>query len=171
MQKGYVHLYTGDGKGKTTAALGLALRACSYGKSVLFAQFIKGMAYSELKAQEFVPNLEFIQYGRDCFIERDPTKEDVKLAQDGLHDVFQKMKSQKYDILVLDEITIALYYNLFTLNEVIDVIKEKPAEMELILTGRAAPKELYDYCDLITEMKEIKHYYTKGVLSRWGVDK
>lgn len=171
VEKGYVHIYTGNGKGKTTAALGLSLRAICAGKKVYFGQFVKGMEYSELKAVEYLPNLEIKQYGKDCFIYNEPTDEDIKLAQEGLEELGQILKEGSYDLVVLDELNIALFYKLFSLDQLIDVLDQRADHVEVVITGRYAPEKLIDYGDLVTEMKEIKHYYMKGVEARTGIEK
>ncbi len=169
--KSYVHVYTGNGKGKTTAALGLALRACGAGKKVFFAQFIKGKPYSEIEAiNKFLPQITIKQYGLDCFIYNEPTKADIKIAQEGLLEIEKIIQSEEYDILVLDEANIALYYNLFSLENFLKLIKSRPDNLEIIITGRYAPQELIDIADLVSEIKEIKHYYTKGVEARKGIE-
>lgn len=168
---GYIHLYTGNGKGKTTAALGLSLRAIGAGKKVFFAQFVKGMTYSEIVAVEkFLPNLTLKQFGLECFIVNKPTEKDIEIARKGLSEVSKIIAENQFDVVVLDEACIALYYNLFSINELLDILKQKANEMEIIITGRYAPQELIDFCDLVTEMKEIKHYYNKGVEARKGIE-
>lgn len=169
--KGYTQIYTGNGKGKTTAAFGLALRAAGAGKKVFFAQFVKGKMYSEIKAvREFLPDVEVKQFGLGCFIINDPTEADISAAQKGLAEVKQIIHSEKYELVILDEIFIALFYKLFSAEEVIEIIKSKPEKLELILTGRYAPKNIIELADLVTEMKEIKHYYTKGIEAREGIE-
>ncbi|MFN6991594.1 MAG: cob(I)yrinic acid a,c-diamide adenosyltransferase [Fervidobacterium sp.] len=170
MEIGYVHVYTGNGKGKTTAALGLSVRALCAGKKVFIGQFIKGMDYSELKLIDYFQNLKIIQFGRDCFIKNKPTEEDIKLAQIGLKISKDAIFSKEYDAVILDEINIALHYKLISVDQVLDLIKNKPVNVELILTGRYAPKELIDVADLVTEMVEVKHYFSKGVLARLGIE-
>jgi len=167
---GYIHLYTGNGKGKTTAALGLALRAAGAGKSVFIAQFVKGMFYSELNALKRFPEISLKQYGLDCFIVKKPTQNDIAAARKGLDEVAEIILKDKYDMLILDEICIALHYHLFEVDEVIALLNAKPAEMEIVMTGRYAPPELFEVADLITEMKEIKHYYNKGIEARKGIE-
>lgn len=171
MSEGYVQVYTGNGKGKTTAAIGLAVRAACAGKNVYIGQFIKGMKYNEVKVQDYMPNIKIEQYGEDCFIEKDPTEEDIKRAKEGLKKIEKIILSNKYDLIILDELTIALFYNLITTKDVIDILNKRNKNIEIVITGRYAPKELLDYADLVTEMKEVKHYYYKGVLSRDGIDK
>ena len=170
--KGYIHVYTGNGKGKTTAALGLALRASGAGLSVYIAQFVKGMEYSELKAMEKLSESVAIkQYGRDCFIYKEPGKEDIQAAQDGLREVKEIMTSGKYKVIILDEANIATYFNLFSVDDLLDFIHAKPEDVELVITGRMADPRIIEEADLVTEMKEIKHYYEKGVQAREGIEK
>jgi cob(I)alamin adenosyltransferase len=171
VEKGYIQVYTGDGKGKTTAALGLSLRAVCAGKKVYFAQFVKGMKYSELNAVKFLDGFSIKQYGGNCFIYNNPTKEDIDLARGGLDECAEILSSGKYDVVVLDEINIALYYKLFTVDDVIKMLNNKADGVEVVLTGRYAPPEIIERADLVTEMKEIKHYYTKGVKARVGIEK
>lgn len=170
MDKGYIHVYTGNGKGKTTAALGLALRAICAGKKVFIGQFIKGMEYSELKSVDYLPNLVIEQFGRDCFIYKDPEEEDIRLAKAGLDKCRNILKEGNYDIVILDELNIAIYYNLFTVEEAIEAIKERAPHMEVIITGRYAEEEIIQIADLVTEMEEIKHYYNNGVEARKGIE-
>ena len=136
MEKGYIQVYTGNGKGKTTAALGLSLRAVCAGKKVYFGQFVKGMDYSELKAVQYLPNFEIHQFGRNCFIYDKPSKEDIKCAKEGLEECKNILKSGKYDLVVLDEINIAVFFELFSAEEVVNVLKERSPKTEVILTGR-----------------------------------
>jgi cob(I)alamin adenosyltransferase len=171
MDKGYIHVYTGNGKGKTTAALGISLRAICSGKKVYFAQFVKGMKYSELKAPEYLPNFVIEQLGNDHFIKNKPSEEDKKVAVEGLKKIGSILKSNMYDMVVLDEINIALYYNLFEIDSVIELLKNRNPQIEVIITGRYAPKKIIEIADLVTEMKEIKHYYKIGVPARVGIEK
>jgi cob(I)alamin adenosyltransferase len=169
--KGYIHLYTGDGKGKTTAALGLAMRACGAGKKVFIGQFVKGKHYSEITTiQNHLPCIELKQYGLDCFIVNDPEQKDSDAARQGLDEVKAILLSCEYDLVILDELNIALHYNLFPLEEVLEMLRNKAPQIEIVITGRYAPKEIYDVADLITEMKEIKHYYTEGIEARIGIE-
>lgn len=171
MEKGHVQVYTGDGKGKTTAALGLSLRAVCCGKRVFFAQFMKGMDYSELKADQLLDLLTIKQYGRDCFVYNEASQEDVEKAKAGLEEVKKILWEGLYDVVVLDEINIAFYYQLFHVNDMIEILKKRKPHVEVIMTGRNAPKEMIEFADLVTEMKEIKHYYQKGVKARRGIEK
>lgn len=168
---GHIHVYTGNGKGKTTAALGLALRAVGAGKKVFFAQFVKGKSYSEIEfVQKYIPGITIKQYGLGCFIVKDPTFQDIEAARKGLAEVSSIIKSGKYDVVVLDEANIATYYNLFSVEELIDTISNKKDEAEIIVTGRYAPDKLINIADLVTDMKEVKHYYNKGIEARKGIE-
>jgi len=170
--KGYVQVYTGNGKGKTTAALGLALRAAGANMKVYIAQFVKGMKYSEINAlaklQDFIT---VKQYGRKGFIKRDPDEEDIQAAREGLQEVREIMRSGEYQMIILDEANIATSYNLFSVDELLDFIEAKPEEVELVITGRTADPRIIEKADLVTEMKEIKHYYQKGVKARKGIER
>ncbi|MDD2637065.1 MAG: cob(I)yrinic acid a,c-diamide adenosyltransferase [Bacteroidales bacterium] len=168
--KGMVHFYTGNGKGKTTAALGLSLRSAGLNKRIFIAQFVKGMHYAELDAIKKHKNIKLKQFGRDCFIENKPTEKDILAAKEGLKEVEKITKSNQYDLVVLDEIFIALHYNLISHEEVVEIITTKNQNVELVLTGRNAPESLYNFADLITEMKEIKHYFNKGIEARPGIE-
>ena len=169
--KGYIHVYTGNGKGKTTAAFGLALRACGAGLNVFIGQFIKGQTYHEnIAAQKYLKNIEVKQYGLGCFIIETPTIEDIKAARKGLEEMKKIILGRKYDVVVMDEVTIALHYKLFAVEELLEVIEKKPRHVELILTGRYAPPEIIEVADLGTEMKEFKHYYWKGIETRKGIE-
>lgn len=167
----FVHVYTGTGKGKTTAAIGLSIRAAASGKKVFIGQFVKGMHYSELDLLPKIGNIEVKQYGKDCFIYKDPTEEDVKIARDGLADAASRLASGDYQLVVLDEANIALYYKLFSFEELWEAVEKRAQGVEVVITGRKAPAELIEKADLVTEMNEIKHYYTKGVQARTGIEK
>lgn len=168
--KGYIHVYTGNGKGKTTAAFGVALRSLLNDKKVYVGQFIKGMKYSETAIENYFNNIKIEQFGDGCFINRKPSEEDKIMAENGLSKIKSILTSSEYDLVILDELTIALYFKLLSLKDVIDVLKGKREEVEVIITGRFCPQELIDLADLVTDMTEVKHYYTKGVLSRKGID-
>ncbi len=169
--RGYIQVYTGNGKGKTTAALGLSLRAAGAGKKVFFAQFIKGRSYSEIDTvSRYIPGITVRQYGLGCFIKEKPTREDISAAQNGLSECAVILSSGKYDVVVLDEATIALFYKLFPVNELIEAINKRSENTEVIVTGRYAPDELINAADLVTEMREVKHYYTGGVKARRGIE-
>ena len=170
MEKGYIHVYTGNGKGKTTAALGLSLRAICAGKKVFFGQFLKGQHYSELNAEKYLPSFDIEQFGGECFVGENPCQDDNKDAHNGLDKMKEVLISGKYDVVVFDEINIALYFKLLSVEEVLKVLALKPDETEVILTGRYAPDEIIEKADLVTEMKEIKHYYDQGVSAREGIE-
>lgn len=167
---GFVHVYTGNGKGKTTAALGLSLRAVCAGKRVFFGQFVKGMKYSETKAVEYLPNFDMEQLGLNCFIEKEPTQADIDAAHAGLRRIQEVVQSGQYDLVVLDEVNIAIYFQLITASEVVNLIQSRPNHVEVVCTGRYAPEELIEIADLVTEMKEVKHYYIQGILARKGIE-
>jgi len=167
---GYIHLYTGNGKGKTTAAIGLAVRAVGAGKKVFFAQFVKGMHYSELDSLKRYPEIVIRQYGLDCFIKQKPTPKDIEAAQFGLKEVTSITEKNLFDVVILDEICIALYYNLFGIDDVLSLLTRKPANMEMVLTGRYASDALIEAADLVTEMREVKHYFNQGVQARKGIE-
>jgi len=172
--KGYIQVYTGNGKGKTTAALGLALRAAGHGLKTYFGQFLKGQDYGELSAIQNLSSLITIeQFGRKGFIHvtENPGKEDIERARLGLQKCHKMMKSRKYRIIVLDEVNVAVHFNLFSEKVILDFLDEKPEEIEVILTGRYAPESFIERADLVTEMKEIKHYYKKGIQARQGIEK
>jgi cob(I)alamin adenosyltransferase len=171
---GYVQVYTGNGKGKTTAALGLALRAAGHGMRTYFGQFLKGQHYGELEAAEKLsPLLRFERFGREGFlhITDGPDDEDIRLAREGLRKCREAMLSGRYDIVVLDEINTAVLLKVLTVEEVLGLINEKPAAVELVLTGRGAPEAVIHRADLVTEMRDIKHYYDRGVKAREGIEK
>lgn len=170
MEKGYIQVYTGNGKGKTTAALGASIRAVCAGKKVFFGQFIKGMEYSELKCVDYLDGLEIKQFGRDCFIENEPSEGDIRCAKAGLAEFKKILVEDEYDMVVMDELNIALFYKLFSLEEVMKVIKSKKENIDLIITGRYAPDELIELADLVTDMQEVKHYYNEGVEARQGIE-
>ncbi len=171
LDKGYVHIYTGDGKGKTTAAIGLALRAAGAGMKVFIAQFLKGKPSSEfIPLAKLSDSITFAQYGRDCLIKDKPTEEDKASAQHGLAESRQAIMSGRYDLVIMDEANIAVWFNLISVDDLLDLIKKKPAHVELVITGRKADPRLIEAADLVTEMKEIKHYYTQGIPARYGIE-
>jgi len=169
--KGYVQVYTGNGKGKTTASLGLALRAVGAGLKVFIGQFVKGQIYSEIKAiRESLTNITVEQYGGECFIGKNPTQKEIILAQNGLNEVRKIVSSGQYDLVILDEANIATYFKLIDPIDLLDIIQHKPDHVELVITGRNADKRIIEAADLVTEMKEVKHYYQNGVKSRKGIE-
>jgi len=172
LSKGYVQLYTGDGKGKTTAALGLALRASGGGLRTYIGQFMKGQQYGELDAVRDHPLITIEQYGDvRCIHREDVTPEHIAQAHRGLERARGAMGSGEYDIVVLDEVNVAIWFGLLTVYEVLAFLDQRPEHVEVILTGRRAPSELIDRADLVTEMREIKHYYQQGVMARQGIER
>jgi cob(I)alamin adenosyltransferase len=172
LETGLVQVYTGNGKGKTSAAFGLALRAIGRGLNVYVIQFIKGgFDYGELHAIKGFPNLTLKAFGRGKFVTtRPPEKEDIQLAEKALQLAKEAVESRKYDIVILDEISVALKLELISLEEVLKIVKNKPTTVELVLTGRDAPDELIQAADLVTEMKEVKHPFHKGLKARKGIE-
>ena len=172
LSKGYVQVYTGDGKGKTTAALGLALRASGHGMRTYIGQFMKGQQYGELDALRDNPCITIEQYGDPrCIRREEVTPEHVAQARRGLERARKAMLVGDYDIVVLDEANMALWFGLLALEEVLAFLDQKPEGVEVILTGRRAPQELIDRADLVTDMREVKHYYTQGVVARKGIER
>lgn len=172
--KGYIQVYTGNGKGKTTAALGLAVRAAGHRLKTVIIQFMKGWSdYGELAGVAMLsPFVEICQAGRDAFVRRgNPDPEDVRLAREGWRTAVETVTGRKADIVVLDEILGAVDFGLLPVGEVLDLLSRKPDGMEIVLTGRGAPREIVEAADLVTEMREIKHYYAKGVGARAGVER
>ena len=169
---GYVHVYTGNGKGKTTAALGLALRAVGAGWRVYFGQFAKGMPYSELASlRQLRRQIEVRRFGRSRFIEGDPETADVDIAQRGLIECKAAMLSGEYRMVVLDEANVAVALSLLSVDDLVELIACRPEPVELVLTGRWAHPRVLERADLVTEMREVKHYYRRGILARVGVEK
>jgi len=174
LEKGYVQVYTGNCKGKTTAAMGLAFRAMGSGMKTYMGQFMKGQEYGELKSAEMVkPYITIEQYGRKelLHVTKPPLKEDVDMAQDGLTRARKAMLSGDYDIVIFDEILTAHFFDLVSVEDMLDVMKAKPENVEVVFTGRYAPQEVIDAADLVTEMVEVKHYYEKGVDARKGIER
>lgn len=183
--RGYVQVYTGDGKGKTTAAIGLAVRALGAGINVYFAQFIKGGKYSEIGMLEMleraaeehrgdnagkIGKIVCKQYGEGCFITREPEASDRAAAHRGLDEVRRIVQSGEYQLVVLDEANVAVALGLLDAADLVALADEKPDDVELVFTGRNAPPTLIDRADLVTEMREIKHYYRQGVRARRGIE-
>lgn len=171
MEKGYVQIYTGNGKGKTTAAFGLALRALCASKKVYIGQFLKGMKYSELNATKYFEDLTIEQFGSENFIGNPPKEADILKVEEGLKRVVEIFEENIHDIVILDELNVAVSLKLVDEDKIIDLIRKKPDNVELIITGRNATEKLIEIADLVTEMKEIKHYYSSGVEARVGIEK
>jgi len=191
--KGYIQVYTGNGKGKTTAGIGLAIRALGAGKKVLFLQFMKDRVCSEHKLLPQVsPAITVQTLGKPFFIAREgdldqeslekwqdkvvifppgnPPPEYVALLQDGLQRARAALVGGEYDLVVLDEINVAMYYDLIPVAAVLEILREKADGVEVVLTGRNAPPEIIECADLVTEMREVKHYYNQGVNARKGIE-
>lgn len=170
-KKGLVQVYTGEGKGKTTASLGLALRASGRGFKVYIAQFLKSANYGEEKVLGSLRNIKMEQFGRGCLIKRKAVKKkDKELARKGLEKVKEVIDKGNYDLVILDEVNVAIKLGLLGKNDIVRLIKAKPSWVELVLTGRYAPDWILEISDLVTEMKEIKHYYKKGIKAREGIE-
>jgi len=193
LERGYVQVYTGNGKGKTTAALGLSIRAIGRGLKVLMIQFMKHWGYGEhLAVRRLEPDLRIEQVGKPYLIAREgeldeetramigkdvvifppgePPEEVVRLAQSGLARAREALEKGEADIVVLDEINVALHYGILQVHEVLDLLDARPLNVEIVLTGRGAPRDIIDYADLVTKMCEVKHYFADGVQSRRGIE-
>lgn len=174
LEKGLIQVYTGAGKGKTTAALGQALRALGHGLNVYVIQFMKGnIEYGELEmARRLAPQFTLRQMGRETFVDKkNPDPKDIGLARKALDLAKECVEKNVCDILILDEINVALDFKLIPLDEVLEILDRKPPGMEMILTGRNAPKAVLDRADLVTEMVEVKHYFKKGIPARVGIER
>lgn len=170
-EKGTVQLYTGDGKGKTTASIGLAVRAVGHGMRVAVVQFLKGRFYGELAAAGLMDGLTIEQYGRDEFVDpENPEPVDVELAEKGWARAEELAADEGIDMLILDEINVVVSFGLISVEKVVDFIKRKPRGLELLLTGRYAPDELIELADTVTEMREIRHHYRGGIKARKGIE-
>jgi cob(I)alamin adenosyltransferase len=167
---GIVIVNTGPGKGKTTAAVGAALRAAGTGKRVLFLQFIKAKASGELTALEKFETVKVRQMGHGFILKNDPKPEDLEKARQAFKEASDEIRSNNWDLVVLDEICIALYYGLVEPKEVIDLIKSRPADLHLILTGRNCPEEILQAADTVTKMEAIRHHYDQGIKSQEGIE-
>lgn len=165
-----IQVYTGNGKGKTTAALGLAIRAAGAGFNVYIAQFLKGRLCSEHKALKRLKNVTVEQFGKGCFIKTKPQPADFASAQKGLERVKKIIAGRKFRLIILDEINVALKLKLVSLSSVLDLIKHTPKDIELVLTGRSAPLEITNCADLVSRIKEVKHYYKRGLKARKGIE-
>ena len=170
--KGYVQIYTGNGKGKTTAAIGLAIRAVGAGLKVYFGQFIKKGNYCEIKIlKKRFPEVTIRQFGCGNFIRGKPSPQDIRAAEQGLSKCQKAMLSGHYDIVIADELNAAVSARLLDIEKVLQLIADKPDNVELVITGRQAHRQLVDRADLVTEMKDIKHYFEQGIRARKGIEK
>jgi cob(I)alamin adenosyltransferase len=171
-KRGYTQVYTGNGKGKTTAAIGLSIRAAGAGLKVYIAQFIKMGDYSEIKAlKRFSDLITVEQFGLGRFSNGKPSPEDIEAAQKGLEKVKSIMKANEYKIVILEEANVAVRHGLIQVEDLIELIINKSFETELVITGRGASDRVIEKADLVTEMKSVRHYFQKGVPARVGIEK
>ncbi len=173
LAKGYIQIYTGNGKGKTTAAIGQAMRAAGSGLKTFIAMFMKDFSYGEIKSIKHLSDwIRLEQYGNDTFVlrKKKPEDKDIGAAKQALKQARKAMLSAKYDIVIMDEVCVAIHFSLLETRDLLSLMEEKPEALELILTGRYCPPELIERADLVTEMQEIKHYYQNGVLARKGIE-
>ncbi|MBN2493102.1 MAG: cob(I)yrinic acid a,c-diamide adenosyltransferase [Deltaproteobacteria bacterium] len=174
LEHGFIHVYTGDGKGKTTAALGQAFRAVGHNLKTLMIMFMKGnIEYGELEtARRLAPFMEIREMGRETFVSREnPEAIDIQWAQDGMKLARKIIRDGAHDLVILDELNVAVDYKLVTVEDVLELFRVKPAHVELILTGRSAHEKIIEAADMVTEMKLIKHYFDKGVEARVGIER
>jgi cob(I)alamin adenosyltransferase len=170
--KGYIQVYTGNGKGKTTAALGLAIRAAGAGLKVFIAQFIKMGEYSEIKAlKRFEDLITVEQFGTGRFIKNAPSGSDIEAAQAGIKKIKKILSSGQHHMVIMEEANVAAKLGLLAVEDLLEIMAEKPENVELVITGRGADSRLIEKADLVTEMKEVKHYFKKGVTARIGIEK
>ncbi len=172
-EKRYIQVYTGNGKGKTTAAIGQAIRAAGDGLKTLFVMLMKNYPYNEISALKRYEDLITLkQYGDDDFVlkKQPPSEKDKATIKQALAFAHEAMLSKSYDIIILDEVCVASYFKLLTPGDLLPLLNKKPDNVELILTGRYCPREWLDKADLVTEMTEVKHYYTQGVMARKGFE-
>lgn len=172
MRRGYVQVYTGNGKGKTTAALGLAMRSVGAGHRVFIAQFIKKRRCSEhVLLDELRDRITLRQYGTGFLMGKKPSKAAVRAARTGYEEVREALLSKQYDVVVLDEANVAVRYGLISAQDLLELMALKPNKVELVITGRYADERVVEAADLVTEMREVKHYREKGVSARRGIEK
>ncbi len=186
-KKGLIEVYTGNGKGKTTASIGLAIRAAGYGNKILIVHFMKSKKYGESNIINEIKNIDEIYLGKPYFVTKNPEikklfpdvvlfepgnppREYVELIENGLKDTENKMISGEYDMIILDELITAIHFELIDIKKVLEFLDKKPENVEVVLTGRYAPKEIIDKADLVTEMVEVKHPYQKGIEAREGIE-
>ncbi len=169
-ERGYVHVYTGNGKGKTTCAMGLIVRALGAGLNVLLVQFMKSRECSEHKVLSEFANLTLRRYGAGKFVRGKPSERDTKAGGTALAETRTALVSGKYDLVILDEGNVAVKMGVISVEELLSLVNDKPEKVELVITGRGAPSQLVERADLVTEMREIKHYYHQGVKARRGIE-
>ena len=171
LDRGFVHVYTGDGKGKTSAAVGLAIRALGSGLRVAVAQFMKTADSGECRILEKLDgHIHLAHFGSGCFIRGIPEDKDILRARQGYRAIQQMIDSRRFDLVILDEVNMAVCCGLLTVDSLLEVIRCKPIELELVITGRYAHPRIIEAADLVTEMVEVKHYYRQGVQARPGID-
>jgi cob(I)alamin adenosyltransferase len=172
LSRGLIQVYTGDGKGKTTCALGLALRAVGQGFTVYMVQFLKGRDTGEARAAaRLAPELTLRSFGRPALVNlQSPAPADLDLAREALEEARRVIHAGEHDLVILDEVNVALTYRLVPLEEVLEMLRQRPPWVEIVATGRAAPPELVALADLVTEMRPLKHYYEAGVPARRGIE-
>jgi len=171
-EKGLVMVLTGNGKGKTTSALGQAIRAIGHGFKVYMIQFMKGRKYGEIiAAEKYLPDFKVENFGLDSFVMKDnPAPVDIELAQKGLERARELIMSEGYDMIILDEINVALDFKLISLEDTLELINNKPPKLNLILTGRYAPQEIVEIADMVSDVQEVKHHYAAGIKDRAGIE-
>ncbi|RLG72813.1 MAG: cob(I)yrinic acid a,c-diamide adenosyltransferase [Methanobacteriota archaeon] len=172
VRKGLIMVFTGDGKGKTTGALGLAMRCCGHGLKVYMIQFMKGdIKYGEIKAAKHLPNMTIVQFGRPTFVDpNNPDEEDVRAANKAMSHAEEIVRRGEHNLVILDEVNVATAWGLVDLGRVLKLLREKPPEMHLVLTGRYAKPELIEAADMVSEVREIKHHYQAGVPGQEGIE-
>ena len=171
LEKGFVHIYSGNGKGKTTAAIGLGIRATGEGLKVYMIQFMKGRRYSEIDALKNMKNFTVVQFGRDEFVSKEnPEQIDIDLARKGFEHAKEIIKNGEHDLIILDEINVAVDFKLIPLKDVLKLMNEKPEKVELVITGRYTHPDMVKQADIVSEILEIKHPYQNGIQSRKGID-
>ena len=167
----FVHVYTGDGKGKTTAALGLALRVAGAGRHVFIAQFCKaGQSSEHVSLERFADRITIRGFGRPDFIMSDPSAADIDAARDGLAVARDVISGGEHGLVILDEASVAVRLGLFTVDELLSILDARPPHVELVITGRDADPRLVARADLVTEMRKITHYFDRGVQAREGIE-
>jgi cob(I)alamin adenosyltransferase len=165
-----IHVYTGKGKGKTTCALGLAIRAAGAGLKVFIAQFLKKGCYSECKTLKRIPNITLEQFGTGTFVRSRPSPNENSAARKGFERCRKLIASKKFDLVILDEFNLCLSLDILSLAEAEELIELMPATGELVFTGRDAPAQLLRMADLVSEIKEVRHYFSKGLKARKGIE-
>jgi len=170
--KGYIQIYTGNGKGKTTSALGLTLRIVGAGKKVFIGQFLKSGKYSEMKSlKRFSDQVTVEHYGLGKFVKGKPSEDDRKAGISGYKKIYDILKKGGHDLVIIDEGNVAVKYGIITEQALLDLFDIKPDHVELVVTGRGATPAVMERADLVVEMKEVKHYYKQGVTARVGIEK